>query len=68
LWFIDGGLNGASDVREYQEDIDWVFHEADVLLMPDEVDAKINEFRNTSVKFQDTVSPRTITLASPCDL
>jgi hypothetical protein len=68
LWFIDGGLNGASDVREYQEDIDWVFHEADVLLMPDEVDAKISELRNTSVKFQDTVSPGVIPLASPCDL
>lgn len=68
LWFIDGGLNGASDVREYQEDIDWVFHEADVLLMPDEVDAKINELRNASVKFQDTVSPGATPLASPCDL
>jgi len=68
LWFIDGGLNGTSDVREYQEDIYWVFHEADVLLMPDEIDAKINEFRNTSVKFQDTVSPGAIALVSPCDL
>ena len=68
LWFIDGGLNGASDTREYQEDIDWVFHEADVLLMPNEVDAKINELRNASVKYQDTVSPGVIPLASPCDL
>lgn len=68
LWFIDGGLNGASDVREYQEDIDWVFHEADVLLMPNEIDVKINELRNASVKFQDTVSPGVIPLASPCDL
>jgi hypothetical protein len=68
LWFIDGGLHGASDVREYQEDIDWVFHEADVLLMPDEVDAKISELRNASVKFQDTVSPGAIHLASSCDL
>jgi len=68
LWFIDGGLSGASDVREYQEDIDWVFHAADALLMPDEVDAKINELRNAAVKFQDTVSPGAIPLASPCDL
>jgi hypothetical protein len=68
LWFIDGGLNGASDVREYQEDIDWIFHQADALLMPDEVDAKINAFRNASVKFQDTVSPGAIALPSPCDL
>jgi hypothetical protein len=68
LWFIDGGLNGTSDVREYQEDIDWVFHEADVLLMPDEVDTKINELRNVSVGFQDSVSPGAIALDSPCDL
>ena len=67
LWFIEGGLSGATDVREYQEDIDWVFHEVDVLLMPDEVNAKINELRNISVNFQDTVSPGAIPLASPCD-
>jgi len=68
LWFIDGGLNGTNDMREYQEDIDWVFHEADVSLMPDEVNAKVNELRNASVKFQDTVSPGAIPLPSPCDL
>jgi hypothetical protein len=68
LWFIDGGLSGAGGVREYQEDIDWVFHTADALLMPDEVDAKIDELRSASVKFQDTVSPGAIPLASPCDL
>ena len=68
LWFIDGGLNSASNLREYQEDIDWVFHEADTLLMPDEVDAKISELRNASVKFQDNVSPGAAPLVSPCDL
>lgn len=68
LWFIDGGLSSASGIREYQEDIDWVFHQADTLLMPDEVNAKVNELRNTSVKFQDTVPPGAIPLASPCDL
>lgn len=68
LWFIDGGLTGASDVREYQEDIDWVFHQADVSLMPDEVDAKVSEFRNAAIPFQDTVSPGAIALDSPCDL
>jgi hypothetical protein len=66
LWFIDGGLSKAEGVREYQEDIDWVFHEAGVLLAPDEVDAKINKLRNNAVKFQDTVLPGS--QASPCDL
>lgn len=66
LWFIDGGLVQADGIREYQEDIDWVFHEAGVMLMPDEVTAKVDHLRNTSVKFQDTVQSGI--QASPCDL
>jgi len=68
LWFINGGLSSANDMREYQEDIDWVFHEANMLLMPDEVNAKVNELRNASVGFQDSVSPGAIALESPCNL
>jgi hypothetical protein len=66
LWFIDGGLVQAEGMREYQEDIDWVFHEAGVLLMPEEVSAKVNELRDASVKFTDTVLSGFPT--SPCDL
>jgi hypothetical protein len=66
LWFIDGGLAQVEGGREYQEDIDWVFHEAGVLLMPDEVNTEISELRNNSVKFQDTVLSRI--QDSPCDL
>jgi hypothetical protein len=66
LWFIDGGLVQTEGVREYQEDIDWVFHEAGVLLMPEEVNAKVGELRNASVKFQDTVLSGI--QESPCNL
>lgn len=66
LWFIDGGLTQADGVREYQEDIDWVFHAANTLLMPEQVNAKVNELRNASVTFQDTVVSGI--QASPCDL
>jgi hypothetical protein len=66
LWFIEGGLIESGGGREYQEDIDWVFHEAGVLLMPDEVRAKVNELRNSSVKFTDTVVSGI--QDSPCDL
>ena len=66
LWFIDGGLAQSEDVRQYKEDIDWVFHEAGVMLMPDEVTAKVNELRSASVKFTDTVMSGIQT--SPCDL
>ena len=68
LWFIEGGLSEAEGVREYQEDIDWVFHEAGVLLMPEEVKTKIVELRAASIEFQDTVSPGIPSLSSPCDL
>jgi hypothetical protein len=66
LWFIDGGFVQAQGTREYQEDIDWVFHEADVLLMPEAVGAKVTDLRNASIKFQDTVNSGI--RASPCDL
>jgi hypothetical protein len=66
LWFIEGGLIQTDGVRQYEEDIDWVFHEAGVLLMPDEVAAKVNELRSGSVKFTDTVLSGIQT--SPCDL
>jgi hypothetical protein len=66
LWFIDGGLVQTEGTREYQEDIDWVFHEAGVLLMPDEINTRIRELRHDSVKFQDTVLSGI--QASPCDL
>lgn len=66
LWFIDGGLIQEGDVRVYEEDIDWVFHEAGVMLMPDEINAKVAELRDAKVTFQDTVLSGT--RASPCDL
>jgi hypothetical protein len=66
LWFIDGGFNGTDTLREYQEDIDWVFHATNISLMPDEITAKVAELRNTSVTFQDTVLPGIST--SPCNL
>jgi hypothetical protein len=66
LWFIDGGLVQAEGRREYQEDIDWVFHEAGVLLMPDQVVAKVRELRKASVLFTDTILSGI--QDSPCDL
>lgn len=67
LWFIDGGLKGDGTIRDYQEDIDWVFHITNVSLMPEEVLAKVSELRDSSISFQDTV-PQVGELDSPCDL
>ena len=66
LWFIDGGLVQSEGVRQYEEDIDWVFHEAGVMLMPEDVVGKVNELRHNSVTFTDTVLSGIQT--SPCDL
>jgi hypothetical protein len=66
LWFINDGLSSASGVREYQEDIDWVIHAAGIALMPEEITAKVEELRNASITFEDTIPPGFPT--SPCDL
>jgi len=68
LWFIEGDVRSFVELREYEEDIDWVFHITNVSLMPNEVIAKVNELRKESVKFQDTVLPSDIPLPSLCDL
>jgi hypothetical protein len=66
LWFIEGGLVQVEGMRAYEEDIDWVFHEAGALLMPDQVIGKVNALRSASVAFTDTVLSGLLT--SPCDL
>jgi hypothetical protein len=67
LWFIREGLLKASDVRTYQEDIDWVFHEAKAVLSPAEVEARVSDMRRRGVKFRDTVAAPSPALNSPCD-
>jgi hypothetical protein len=67
LWFIKDGTVKSNDVRQYREDIDWVFHEAKRLLTPEEVEAKVGALRRRSVKFQDTVPAPLPALTSPCD-
>jgi hypothetical protein len=67
LWFIKDAAVKSSTVRHYQEDIDWVFHEAKKLLAPEEVEAKVTALRRRSVRFQDTVPAPVPALISPCD-
>ena len=68
LWFINGGLNGSREARSYQEDIDWVYHEAGAALAPDQVEQKVKELRQAGTGFVDTVPPGSPALESPCDL
>jgi hypothetical protein len=68
LWFIPDSLLGAGEMRSYDEDVDWVFHQADVLLSPRQVNAIVIRLRRAGVRFTDTVPPASPPLPSPCDL
>jgi len=67
LWFIKDATVKSTTVRHYQEDIDWVFHEARKALAPEEVEAKVAALRGRSIRFQDTVPAPVPALISPCD-
>ncbi len=67
LWFIKDGMVNVSGARQYQEDIDWVFHEAKSALTPEEVEKQVSILRRNSVKFRDTVPAKVPALASPCN-
>ena len=67
LWFINDGMVKASGARQYQEDIDWVFHEAKSALTPEEVEGRVKILRRNSVKFRDTVPAKVPALTSPCN-
>lgn len=68
LWFIQGGLIQSTDQRQYQEDVDWVFHAAGVSLTPSQMLAQVDELRQAGLKFQDTVPAWSPEQTSPCDL
>ncbi|HMJ51988.1 MAG TPA: glycoside hydrolase family 16 protein [Polyangiaceae bacterium] len=65
LWFIEEGLLPSPEIRQYEQDIDWVLFRRDEVLSPKEVEAAVAELRRERVQFRDTV-PRS-GLASPCD-
>jgi hypothetical protein len=66
LWFVRNGFINSSDVRQYQEDVDWVFFEAGTARTPAEVEAEVARMRRKGVRFQDTVPESG--LKSPCNL
>ena len=67
LWFIRDGLIDSPQQRIYQEDVDWVFHEAGRVLSPAAVELRVKELRAAGISFRDTVQATTPALPSPCD-
>jgi hypothetical protein len=57
----------ASEARQYQEDIDWVFFQSGTGLTPDQVESAVANLRKNSIKFRDTVPPKVPALTSPCN-
>jgi hypothetical protein len=67
LWFIRDGMSKATERREYQEDIDWVFFQANTALAPGQVEAAVAAMRQKKIKFRDTVPAKVPALKSPCN-
>lgn len=68
LWFIKEGLIDSGATRVYEEDVDWVFHEAARILSPAAVEQAVAELRASRVAFVDGVRAASPPLPSPCDL
>jgi hypothetical protein len=65
LWFIRDGMLKSNERRHYQEDIDWVYFQANTALTPEQVEAAVAAMRKKSVKVRDTVPSKN--LNSPCN-
>lgn len=65
LWFIRDGMAQVKERRQYEEDIDWVYFQANTSMTPEQVEAAVAALRKKSVKFRDTVPAKG--LKSPCN-
>lgn len=54
-WFITNMLNESTEVREWHQDVDWVFFAQDVVLSPDDVLAEVQNFRADGTTHHDSV-------------
>ncbi|MFI7275020.1 cellulose binding domain-containing protein [Streptomyces sp. NPDC049879] len=54
-WFIDLAGQTSTTPRAYDQQVDYVFHAADTVLTPQQVNALVADYRADGVAFQDTV-------------
>lgn len=57
----------AGPVRRYEVDVDWVFHQADVVLSPEQVAGAVASLRRLGIGFQDSVPSTRASALSPCE-
>ncbi|WP_295803983.1 glycoside hydrolase family 16 protein [uncultured Microbulbifer sp.] len=68
LWFTAEGLVDSREKRVYQQDVDWVYHNADKILSPAEVTSAVASLRESQIAFTDSVPDWEPRLESPCGL
>lgn len=67
LWFIQDGQIRSTDLREYVEQVDWMYFAANVALTPDEIETRVAALREDGTTFTDTVPEWTPPLETPCN-
>jgi hypothetical protein len=67
LWFIKDQLTDSREPRTWQQEVDWVYHAANVVIPPAEVRAIVADLRKARVLFLNQVPARDPPLNSPCD-
>ncbi len=67
LWFVAEGLMPKGEARQYDQDIDWVYHQVGTVLTPDEVVSRVEALRLEGVHFKDSVAEMDPVLPCPCN-
>ena len=67
LWFIRDGMMKVNERRQYEEDIDWVYFQANTAMTPEQIEAAVAALRRKSIGFRDTVPAKVPALKSPCN-
>jgi len=57
---------GGGPARRWASDVDWVFHQADAVLSPQDVAAAVDSLRRIGIGFEDTTGPGPARAGSPC--
>lgn len=67
-WFTPEGPIDSSQMRQYDEDVDWVYHQVNSILTTEQVEEAVADLRKNNVKFTDNIPEWTPRLPSPCGL